>query len=85
MLANTKAATHLLSKSRTKNLTRCYKKGKDPLHEFYADNLMFIHTRTSGFNEKKDLFLEVACAITTKEIGLIAEVNISHFACDLNR
>ena len=68
-------ATKISSILSTKNVhTRLYRKGRDPLNEFYGDNLIFVHTRTSGLNEQKDLLLEIACAITTKDLQLLSEV-----------
>jgi hypothetical protein len=55
---------------------RCFRKGKDPLEEFYGKNLVFVHARTSGLDEKRDLLLEIACAITTKDLDTLSEVRL---------
>ena len=52
---------------------RTYRKGKDPLNEFYGDNLVWLHLKTTGLNEKEDLILEVASCITTRELFIVAE------------
>jgi len=52
---------------------RAYRRGKDPLHEFYNDNLIWVNLETTGYNADKDLILEMACVVTTKELNTISE------------
>ncbi len=53
---------------------RQYRKGRDPLHEFYNDNLIWVNLETTGYNADKDVILEMACVVTTKELNTISEV-----------